>query len=213
MFPFSIFLLNIDTMVLKHPSPWLVPLSPGSCRVWSTCQDQDAGDDPLGCTAQAVPVASGPTIDVMPWIIGMLDGLSRTSSTYCKSIKVHKKRAILQRYDEFAIGFKLFSEFVLEDFIFMLKVYNSINFRSGGCLFSRYFDFSKSKPGLGGDRPRSLLSWINRASTWCDGKLYGGSWFGNSNISDWQINCFSFCGHGMMLWSQVFFSMHLLKTS
>ena len=67
-------------MVLKHPSPWLVPLSPGSCRVWSTCQDQDAGDDSLGCTAQAFPVASGPTIDIMPWIIGMLDGLSGTSS-------------------------------------------------------------------------------------------------------------------------------------
>ena len=148
---FSIFLLNIDTMVLKHPSPWLVPLSPGSCRVWSTCQDQDAGD--------------GPTIDIMPWIIGMLDGLSRTSSTYCKSIRVHKKRAILPRYDKFVIGFKLFSEFVLEDFIFLLKVYNSIDFRSGGSLFSRYFDFSKSEPGLGRDGPRSLLFEKN-ASTW-----------------------------------------------
>ena len=153
--PFSS--LNIDTMVLKHPSPWLVPLSPGSCRVWSTCQDQDAGDDSLGCTAQAVPVASGPTIDIMPWIIGMLDGLSGTSSRYCKSIRVHKKRAILQRYDKFVIGFKLFSEFVLEDFIFLLKVYSSIDFRSGGSLFSRYFDFSNSEPGLGRDRPRSLL--------------------------------------------------------
>ena len=78
MFCFSIFLLNIDTRVLKHPSRWLVLLSPGSCRVWSTRQDQDAGYDPLGCTAQAVPLASGPTIDIMPWIIGMLD-----TSTYC----------------------------------------------------------------------------------------------------------------------------------
>ena len=105
---------HIDTVVLKHP--WLVPL--GSCGVWSTCQSQDAGDGPLGRTAQAVPVASGShnrhnALD--HWHVGWL------TQNFQHILEIHhilfyEKSAILRKYDQFVIGSKLFSEFVLEDF-------------------------------------------------------------------------------------------------